>query len=593
MRALKGYILTAVGLLFVVSAMAQPGGNLGQIELKVTEKFRAEVGESRKISDKPDFRDTTTSKLKVNYRISSRPIEVKFSPEPISPAKIARVPVDDLNQGLVRLGFGLYVTPLAEAYWNSDRSSQEQYGFWGRHFSTIEGADRIFTNNTLSESELGAYYNRFYRKMTWSSKISAGWNRYSYYGIDEFPQIDNQDIIEFRADPKKPISNTYSQLELVSGISAKNGKDLGMLDKARFEYYYMGDTYNADENRLQLFSTWQLPTGEKPLNLELNLSALNTSFDSAALGVESRLLRSQFDSLYSTSQSHFTLQARPSVDLILNKLYFRFGVNLYANNYDAELTGGEFNLFFFPEVQIYFPFVEDVLSIYGGVEGQIRQNSLRNLVAENPYLIPAFISRPSRNTDVFVGFEGLLSATTSFNLRGGVLLQKDLAIYYRDPAYRSDYFTDSLRTLAALELLYDNSQTFYARGELSVNLDNNLQAGVFGELRAYNMDDLDGAWHLPSFLAGLNLTYTYREKLKLGTDWNYVGKRTAFFQEDKPDISAELPGYMDVGLNLEYLNNSRLSGFVNVTNLLNQKYDLYLGYKAQRIGFLMGFAYKF
>ena len=144
MSALKGFILVFVSLLFGTAGLAQPGGNLGQIELKVTEKFRAEVGESRKISTKPDFRDTTTSKLKVNYRISSRPIEVKFSPDPISPARIAKVPVDDLNQGLVRLGFGLYVTPLAEGYWNSDRSSQKQYGFWGRHFSTIEGADRIF-----------------------------------------------------------------------------------------------------------------------------------------------------------------------------------------------------------------------------------------------------------------------------------------------------------------------------------------------------------------------------------------------------------------------------------------------------------------
>lgn len=592
MRALKGFILAVFGLLIVGSAVAQPGGNLGQIELKVTEKFRAEVGESRKISDKPDFRDTTTSKLKVNYRISSRPIEVKFSPDPISPARIARVPVDDLNQGLVRLGFGLYVTPLAEAYWNSDRSSQKSYGLWGRHFSTIEGADRIFTTNNLSESELGAYYNRFYRKMTWSSKVSAAWNRYSYYGIDEFPNLDNQNVNDFKADPQKPLTNTYSQFELVSGVSARDAKDLGMLDEARLEYYYMGDSYNADENRLQLFSTWQLPTGEKPLNLELNLSALGTSFDSTTLGAESSYLRHQFDSIYSTSQTHLTVQARPSIDLVLNNLFFRFGVNLYANNYDASLTGGEFNLFFFPEVQIYFPFVEDVLSIYGGVEGQIRQNSFRNLVAENPYVNPAFISRPSRNTDIFLGFEGLLSATTSFNLRGGVLLQKDLGIYYRDPAYRSNYFIDSLRSFPALDLLYDNSQTFYARGELSVNLDNNLQAGLFGELRAYDMANLEEAWHLPSFLAGMNFTYTYRGKLKLGTDWNYVGKRTAFLQEDMPSISAELPGYLDVGLNFEYLYNSRLSGFVNVTNLLNQKYDLYLGYKAQRIGFLMGFAYK-
>jgi hypothetical protein len=254
---------------------------------------------------------------------------------------------------------------------------------------------------------------------------------------------------------------------------------------------------------------------------------------------------------------------------------------------------GEFNLFFFPEVEIYFPFVEDVLSIYGGVNGHIRQNSFRNLTADNPYITPAFVSRPTRTTDIFAGFEGLLGPATSFNLRGGLLIQKDLGLYYRDPGYRSAYFIDSLRSFPSLDLLYDDGQIFYARGELSVNIDNNLQAGLFGELRSYDLNDQQQAWHLPNFLAGLNFTYTYREKLKLGTDWNYVGRRTAFVQDEMPQINAKLPGYLDVGLDFEYLYNSRLSGFIRVSNLLNQQYDLYLGYKAQRINFLLGFAYKF
>lgn len=590
---MKQIISLTAFLLAAQFMQAQPGGNLGQIELKVTEKFRAEVGESKKISSKPDFRDTTTSKLKLNYRITSRPVEVKFSPEPISPARIAKVPVDDINQGLLRFGYGLYVTPIAEGYWNSDRSSQKNYGFWGRHFSTVEGADRIFSNNAMSETELGAYYNRFYRDFTISSEVSANWDKYSYYGIDEFDESQNKNTQDFAADPGKPPINRFHQYEVISGISAKKAGDLGMLNEARVEYYYFGDTYGANENRFQIFSDWDLPTGEKPLNLELNLSALGLGFDSTALGAESSFLRSQFDSVYSVSQSNFTVQVRPSIDLVLSNLYFRFGINLYANNYSADPTGGTFNLFFFPEVEVYFPFVEDVLSIYGGVKGLVRQNSYRNLTEDNPYIGPAFISRPTRNTDIFIGLEGLLSATTSFNLRGGILMQKDLSIYYRDPFYRSNYFTDSLSSFPALDVLYDNSQTFYARGELSVNLDNNLQAGLFGELRSYDLSTFENAWHLPAFLAGLNLGYTYREKLKLRTDWNYVGRRTAFKESDLTPGSAKLPGYLDVGLNFEYLYNSRLSAFVDVSNLLNQKYDLYLGYKAQRINFVMGFAYKF
>ncbi len=197
---------------------------------------------------------------------------------------------------------------------------------------------------------------------------------------------------------------------------------------------------------------------------------------------------------------------------------------------------------------------------------------------------------PTRTMDLYVGLVGILSSTTSFNIKGGLLIQKDLALFYRDPMYRT--LIDSA-VFHGLDVQYDNSETFYARGELASNLNDNLQISLFGEVRSYTLEKYEKAWHLPSFLAGLDVDYTVKEKIKLGTEWNYVGKRQAFMQELNPEIESTLPGYLDVALDVEYLYNSRLSAFVNVSNLFNNKYDMYLGYKAQSINFLMGFSYKF
>ncbi|MDZ7846775.1 MAG: hypothetical protein U5L96_08380 [Owenweeksia sp.] len=206
------------------AAMAQPGGgNLGQIELSVTEKYKAEVGEAVKLAEIPQFKDTTTVRLPINYRIISQPIEVRYQPEPISPARIARVPVDGLYQGMVRLGFGLYVTPMAEAYWNSDRSSEHNYGFWGRHFSTQSGATSIFDNNALSQNELGAYFNRFYRNMKWETRANGSWDKYSYYGIDELPAVDSLDMSDFDDEDElpEPMHNWYRKYEITTSIAGK------------------------------------------------------------------------------------------------------------------------------------------------------------------------------------------------------------------------------------------------------------------------------------------------------------------------------------------------------------------------------------
>ncbi|MDZ7846774.1 MAG: hypothetical protein U5L96_08375 [Owenweeksia sp.] len=340
-------------------------------------------------------------------------------------------------------------------------------------------------------------------------------------------------------------------------------------------------------------SQWQLPAGEYNLDLGFNINWFNLGFDSAALGNKAAYLQSQFDSVVPTEQSNFSLQLRPKVSLTLGNALFDFGFNLYTNNYKSDLLGNEFKPYFFPEVLVQYPFVEDVLSVFAGVKGRLRQNSYRNLTDDNPYVQPAFVSKPTRTTDIFLGVEGIFSATTTFNLKGGYLIWKDRPLYYRDPAYRSNYFLDSLRNIPSLGTVYDNVESFYARGELSFNINNNLQAVAFAELRSYNTKNEAEAWHMPNFFASINLDYTFREKLKLGTDWNYVGPREAFLQEDNPQLSSTLPAYLDVALNFEYLYNSRLSGFLTVSNLLNQKYDLYLGYKAQRINFLMGFAYKF
>ncbi len=569
MKFLKTILI--VGFIgFAANAQAQPT-DLGTVEVKVTNSYKAKVSEAVKHNEQPKFEDTTTSKIPVNYKIVSQPIEVKYRPEPISAARIVHVPVEKLSQGMVKAGFGFYGTPFLEGYWNSKRSSTESYGFWGKHYSTKTGVkDNVYESNGLSQNTLGGYYNHFYKTMTWESQLYGKWDKYSYYGIDAFP--DSLDYI--RNEPREADYNWYRQYGVSTSLTGKRQKDMGWLDKAGLDYYNFSDRFKASENFLKIASAWQLPAAGENLDLDLNITYFQTNFDTIAQG----------------KQSYFTIQARPKVELTVKNMLFDFGLNIYSNSYNSELTEGEYKLHFFPEINVQFPFVEDVLSIYAGVKGQLQHNSYRQLTLQNPYIMPGDTLRPTRTTDIYVGLVGILSSTTSFNIKGGLMLQRDLALFYRDPMYRT--FIDSA-VFNGLDVRYDNSTTFYARGELASNLNDNLQISLFGEVRSYSTSVEEKAWHLPSFLAGLDVDYTIKEKIKLGTKWNYVGQRQAFIQAENPEMESTLPGYLDVALDVEYLYNSRLSAFINVNNLLNNKYDMYLGYKAQSINFLMGFSYKF
>ncbi len=569
MKFLKTFLI--VGFIgFAANAQGQPT-DLGTVEVKVTNSYKAKVSEAVKHNEQPRFEDTTTNKIPVSYKITSQPIEVKYRPEPISAARIVQVPVEKLSQGMAKGGFGLYGTPFIEGYWNSKRSSKESYGFWGKHYSTKTGVqETVYESNGLSQNTLGGYYNHFYKAMTWESQLYGKWDKYSYYGVDGFP--DSLDYVE--QSPREADYNWYRQYGVSTSLTGKKQKDMGWLDKAGLDYYNFSDRFKANENYLKVGSEWQLPAGEQKLDLDFNVTYFQTNFDTVANG----------------KQSYFTVQARPKVELTKNDILFDFGLNIYSNSYNSQVVGNDYKLHFFPELNLQFPFVKDVLSIYGGVKGQLQHNSYRHLTLQNPYIIPGDTLLPTRTTDIYVGLVGILSSTTSFNIKGGIMLQKDLALFYRNPFYQT--LIDSA-VFHGLDVRYDDSETFYARGELASNLNDNLQITLFGEVRSYNTTQEEKAWHLPSFLAGLDVDYTIKEKIKLGTDWNYVGKREAFMQEINPAVESTLPGYLDVALDVEYLYNSRLTAFVNVSNLLNNKYYMYLGYKAQSINFLMGFSYKF
>lgn len=583
----------ALAFTFLGSMVAwgqKDGDNLGQLELKVTEKYKAQVAEAVKITGRPDFEDTTTLKLPVNYRISGQPIEVIYRPEPISPARIARVPVDELRQGMLKAGYGFYGTPLVEAYWNSGRDSKQSYGFWGQHHSTQTGVEEtIFDDNSTSLNSLGGFYNRFYRKMKWESELSANWRKYSYYGIDDYA---DSTMLPFVGDEERPEPehNWFRKYQLQTSISAEGKKAMGYLNDLGLRYYNFSDRFGANENRLDLGSAWSLPADDLQLDVDVDLSYFQTSFDTIATGLDSAGF-AQVHSYPMGKQGYFTSRIQPSIQTSFAGVLFKLGFNLYGYNRSADSLENKFNLAFFPMASLEYGVVQDVLTAYVRVDGRLRHNTYEHLTNENPYIFPGAELRPTRNTNVQVGLTGIISSTTSFNISGGLQFQKDRSIYYRNPFYRRD----TLLGPPSLNLLYDDATVFFVAGELGMNLNDNLQIGLRGRMQQFSMSELAEPYHLPSFTAGLSADYTFREKLKIGTELNFVGSRPAFSNElvSLPAVDAELPAYVDWDLEFEYLYNSRLSAFIKANNLLNQQYDLYLGYKAQSINFLLGFAYRF
>lgn len=541
--------------------------NLGGLELVITDKYKGKVADANKYIEFPSFKDTSTQKLIVNYRINSKPIDVKFTPRALPPLKIKLVDIEKLPRGLVRVGYGLYNTSLAEAYFNSRRSSKYNYGFSAKHRATQNGVDGIvFDNNTISNNQMGAYLNRFYKTLAWRSNAYAEFNKVSYYGVDRLP------VGETLSDDLDPNSNWYRQFGFNTALVSTNNKSMGWLQKVGLDYYNLSDDYLTKENNVSVNTLFDIPADKVHFTTELNLNFFKT----------------EFDSLANFNQSFLTMQVHPKISTVYKEVIFDFGLNFFYNSgqNSTDLTS-ENNVHFFPELILKYAVVKDVITTYLGVEGNLVQNNMKSLVAENPYIKSGQGLTPSPTTDIFIGMNGIVSSSTSFNLRGGILQTSDMALFYRNPYY---YF-DSIH--AGIDVVYADVTNLYFRGELAVNVLNNLQVNLSGELNSYDVKDNQSPWNLPGFTADLGVVYTLKDKIKTRTKLQYVGERSAFNQEVNLDVPSDLDPYLDLSLGIEYLYNSRLSAFVNVNNVLNVDYEYYLGYQTQGTNVLFGIGYQF
>ncbi len=569
-----GTVLAWLGSTALLWAQPEKTGSLGQFELSVTEAYKAQVAQAQKIMPQPNPTDTVQEKLPVSYRISSQALPIRFNPEALPPARIKRIEVPALYQGLVKAGFGLYNTPFLEAYYNSKRSSRQSFGLHARHFSTQNGVRDIrFEDNALSRNSLGGYYKRFFRTYTLSAQAQMNLDKYSYYGQPALGLTPEDTSLG-----EAPY-NWYRHFGAEVGLTEASKKSLGWLQKSTLGFNHLNDNYGSQENDVNLQSRWLLPAADKDLKVDLNLWYFNSAYDSLYTGADS-------SNLY--DQGTFQLQFRPHINATWGELIFDFGLNIYSvSQTDSRVAQARNDLYFFPELVVNYPIVKNVLQVSGGIKGSVQRNTYRQLTQANPYLTPGLSHVPMRTTDAFVNLKGKLSSTTTFTLQGGFRQRAGQALFYRNPFF----FQDSMNY--GLEVRYGIVNSAYVEGALSVLVFDNLSVGAQALLRNLEVQGGERAWHLPNFTGALNAAYTFREKIKVATQMDFVGPRQAFDQLENQQLESMLPGYVDAQLELEYIYNSKISAFIKAANLFNSQYDFYLGYRAQSINFLMGFAYRF
>ncbi|MEN9833118.1 MAG: hypothetical protein RL753_272, partial [Bacteroidota bacterium] len=158
---------------------------VGNVEVSVTDKYRAKVAEAVKISGQPSLTDTSVQKLPVRIQVRPQVVPVEPVMELIPPVKITKTKLERLPSRYVSLIAGNYGSVEAEAAIGSVRSAANHWSVRGSHRSTRGGFAKdyvVFDRLLWSESKVDASYERIFNKGRLRLEGGGAWDRIPFYG---------------------------------------------------------------------------------------------------------------------------------------------------------------------------------------------------------------------------------------------------------------------------------------------------------------------------------------------------------------------------------------------------------------------------
>lgn len=560
--------------------------DLGNIQLDVTRAFEGEVQQARKINDIPRIDDTLSTDVQLDYQIRPRSVFTDFAPEPLSPARIKRVPAAKLPKVMARLGVGNYRTPLAELSFASDRSRNQSWGVKGRHFSTQSGVPNthfgevqdLSNVNFLSENNLSAHYRRFFRDYTLTTRAQGFYFANNLYGV---PALDwNEDLVY--GDPTR--QSFLGGMANVS-LNSQKTKQNRLYDDGHLQYRFLVDRFGSDEHHVAFPTRWSFPVDDQLVKFDLNAEYQNASSTTTD---------------YQMMAEYVSVHAYPHLDYIQDELSLNIGLNFIYNDNNLIYRGEQQdldNVFLYPEIIARYGVAPDVFELFGGVNYDFSLNTTADIIREVPWMNPGLRLQPTRKEDFFVGSSVLVIPGLSLEATARYVNWRDLATFYRDPIAMTN-----ANALQGMDIRYITGNELGLSGSVQYKYSTDLSFGSHLSYSRYEFEGGDIPYHLAPVRGGLNVRYTFRNKIALKTELIYMGEREAFNPQAEDIAALEtvvwdddfhvLPAFWDMDVQIDYFFSQNLNVFLKVHNAFASRYDMYLGYGAQRFLFLAGLSFK-
>jgi len=444
----------------------------------------------------------------------------------------------DLYPGLVRVGYGNFLSPLVEGRYLSTQSSEWQYATKFYHQSFGKGPVRWMDEESKeSHTQLAGDVSYFLDDSELYASLDLKRDAYTFYGRDLGFVIPTN--VDFASQYFAPNKQLHGDLKL--GIREQ---ELGFEGKGEFR-------------------------PSKEMKASLGVSYFTTATE---------------DLKYDLNRNYFSI--RPEGHYEYGDFHFSAGVVLVSDNDSVAESKPAIRIF--PVLKSTYQ-VSGNLKVNAAISGDVQRNTYRSFVQENPFLGPSDqLLNTVTSFEFAAGVEGL--ATDKLVYRAGLAVRRQSNLHF---------FVNSYADTSRFELVYDQQATvlqFNSDVEFSVTEKYKVTTQL--DFFHYNLSTLQTAWHRPTWTASMNHRLTPFKNFSLQANLQVLGgmKARGLGQIDTLPPQAEvvkLPVVVDLQVSLEYQINSRLAVFANGANLLNRNNMRWMNYPVRGIQGVGGLSFKF
>lgn len=471
-------------------------------------------------------------------------------PEMNSKVKILPVKepvIDKLYPYFVKLGMGNYATPIFELGLSNKRNQKYMYVAHYKHLSSARGSvQKSFSGTSCNEFELTTkYYSNNY---TILADFDYKRRMNKFYGFDTQNEKRDKDTIkQVYAEPSFRFGANYKSKD-----SLLNATFLGTYDgiytrkkshENDFGYSFLGD---------YILSKVKLPG---KVFLLSDLSILNKEDIN--------------------KQKRYLFKFNPSYEYLVKGFRLEAGFGLAAENDTSEYSK---NIHLYPLLKVNTVPLKG-LGVYAEISGNMQKNSLKSSSYENQFIDKnVTIFHTNQKIQLILGSNVSVVKNLFFNLNGKYQNLANLP-FFINKGVDSSRFMITYDSTGKTSLSQLNFGITY---ELATYT-SSLQL----ELNKYHLGDGRIAMHRPSGIIKSTHSYNHRKKVYLDVNlWYMWGIKTYSTSINPKEI--ELNPIFDVSLGIKYKVNSKVGVFLDVNNILAQKYQRYLHYKNQGINFMLG-----